>query len=319
MDLDDATPPRTTRARWAVRLVLFALGAGSVGFWAYGKYLAPKSPLGGPCAWPIDCGPAAPRCMREAVDGEGVCSRPCTLGEDCAPGIRCVSVELDERDERGVPLQGGYCVPQTLIDKKKARPGRDAAVATDDPSKGASDGWVPVPHAAGQLEGELTVTLESGESRVVWVKGSLVRLPPGPGARVVVDAATGRSLRVDDAKATFTATSIDATGGDVLVDKTQERDTVAGASCEVWKVTDGSARLDVCILQRGAFADPKGALRPRWQRELGARGALPLRAVRTDPAGKGKVVFAVTSLTERPLDAALFAVPKAYRNIGARR
>lgn len=316
MELDDA-PPRTTRARWAVRFVLLALGLGSVGFWAYGKYLAPKSPLGGPCAWAVNCGPAAPRCMRESASGEageGVCSRPCTLGEDCAPDVRCVSVELDERDERGVPLQGGYCVPQWLIDKKKGRPTKDAAIG-----ESASDGWVPVPRVAGQLEGEVTATLESGESRVVWVKGSLVRLAPAPGPRVVVDAATGRSLHVDDAKATFTATSIDATGGDVLVDKTAERDTVAGAPCEVWRLTDGSARLDVCIVQRGAFADPKGSLRPRWLRELGARGAFPLRAARTDPAGKGKVVFLVTALSERPLDASLFAVPKAYRNVGAKR
>ena len=156
-----------------MRFVLLALGLGSVGFWAYGKYLAPKSPLGGPCAWAVNCGPEAPRCMRESAGGEageGVCSRPCSPGEDCAPGIRCVSVELDERDERGVPLQGGYCVPQSLIDKKKGRPARDAG------DEASQDGWVPVPRVAGQLEGEVTATLESGESRVVWVKGSLVRL-----------------------------------------------------------------------------------------------------------------------------------------------
>lgn len=308
MDLE-APAKKTTRARWAVRVVLLTLGTASVAFWAYGKYLAPKSPLGGPCTWEMHCSKEAPRCMKEAALGEGVCSRPCELGHDCQEGILCISVELDERDETGKPVSGGYCVPQALVDKKKNKPSHEGGLV-------AEDGWLPIPRIPGQLEGELVVKRELAEPHAVWIKGSLTRLPGSEKTRVVIDAAHGRMFFVDDEKKTFQAQSLEAASSDVSVEKTSEKDTVAGVPCDIFRLREGHSTLDACVAQRGAFADPRAPVHfPPWQQVLATRGAVPLRVVRKDAKGKETTPFTVVSVDEKPMDASLFAIPKTYRNV----
>ncbi|WP_394824793.1 hypothetical protein [Pendulispora albinea] len=105
-----------------VRMILaIVIGIAVLATGIYTKFLRPKSPLGGPCRWAMDCQPEAPACMRESLEGGGVCSRTCDPGVDCAEGIHCISIELDQRDERGLPLKGGYCFPQSYIDIRKAQ------------------------------------------------------------------------------------------------------------------------------------------------------------------------------------------------------
>ncbi|WP_394835567.1 hypothetical protein LVJ94_01390 [Pendulispora rubella] len=108
--------------------MILAILAGAVvlGTGIYVKFVRPKSPLGGPCRWGMDCSADAPACMRESMEGGGVCSHPCDPGVDCAAGIKCISIELDERDDRGLPKKAGYCFPQEFIDAKKAQHRRDA-------------------------------------------------------------------------------------------------------------------------------------------------------------------------------------------------
>jgi hypothetical protein len=315
MDLE-TPPPKTTRTRWIVRGILLVLGTASVGFWAYGKYLAPKSPLGGPCTWEMHCSKEAPRCMKESATGEGVCSRACEVGQDCAEGIRCISVELDERDETGKPLSGGYCVPQALVDKKRNKPEKDGGAATT----ATEDGWLPIPRVPGQFEGELVVKVDQNEPHTVLVKGSLTRLPGETKPRVVVDAAHARLFVVDDEKKTFHGQSIEAQSNDVSVDKTTEKDTVAGIDCVLFRVREPHGVTEACVVSRGSFADPKSraALLP-WQKELASRGAIPLRATRKDSSGKETSRFVVVSLAEKPLDASLFAIPKSYRNVAQKK
>jgi hypothetical protein len=312
MELDTPSP-KTTRARWIVRGVLLVLGTASVGFWAYGKYLAPKSPLGGPCTWEMHCSKEAPRCMKESATGEGVCSRACDVGHDCSEGIRCISVELDERDETGKPLSGGYCVPQALVDKKRNKPEKEGGAPTE-------DGWLPIPRVPGQFEGELVVKVDQNDPHTVLVKGSLTRLPGDAKPRVVVDAAHARLFVVDDDKKTFQGQSIEAPSNDVSVDKTAEKDTVAGVECTIFRVRDARGLTEACVVSRGSFADPKSraALLP-WQKELASRGAIPLRATRKDSSGKETSRFVVVSMAEKPMDASLFGIPKNYRNVAQKK
>jgi hypothetical protein len=320
VDLDPEVARKTGKVRWAVRSVLLALGLGSVGFWAWGKWLAPKSALGGPCSWAVDCDKSAPTCMRESADGPGICSRPCETGVDCAPDVRCISVELDERDEHGMPLKGGYCVPQSFIDERRNKSKKDAGPLVGE-SRPNEYSVLPIPHVPGQFEGELTVSMPPAEPHVVWVKGSLTRLAPTPGekSRTVLDAATGRVFRVDDDKKTYSALALDGAPGEVSIDKTAEKRAIAGVSCDVWRLTEGKVRTDVCILQRGAFADPSSRAFAPWLKELAARGAIPLEAKRVEPDGKESVRLVVTRIDEHPIDAALFAIPKTYRNLAAKK
>lgn len=309
---DDFVERKTTKARWAVRFVLLALGCASVGFWAYGKYVVKKEPLGGECTWDMHCQKDAPRCMREEGGEKGVCSRPCDLGADCAPGILCVSVELEQRDERGMPVMGGYCVPQALVDKKKGKPAHDGGAS--------DDGVVAIPRVAGQLEGEL-VARTGGRDVTLWLKGSLVR-STGDKPRVVVDTGTARAFVVDDEKKTYGAHSVDPMAKDVVFEKKGGHDVVAGMPCETFEVRGATWAVEGCAVYRGGFAEPRPntTLAP-WQRELAARGALPLRAASKDgkDAPKDGLPFVVVSITEKPMAAELFAIPKTYRNLAQKK
>ena len=120
LDGDDDPKKKRPRALGARIILVAALLVATAVAWIYPRYFVTKQGLGGPCTWAMHCKPEAPRCLRESEDSGGVCSRLCEPGQDCADGIRCVKVELDERDDRGVPLQGGYCVPQAMIDARKA-------------------------------------------------------------------------------------------------------------------------------------------------------------------------------------------------------
>lgn len=254
--------------------------------------------------------------MKEAALDEGVCSRPCDLGGDCAPGILCISVELSERDERGNPVSGGYCVPRAVVEKKKNESAHDVGTNAD----ATDDGWLPIPRVAGQFEGELVVKVDLGEPHPVWIKGSLARLPGTEKKRTVVDAAHARMFVIDDDKKTFAAQAIEGSAGDVLVDKSTDKDTVVGIPCDIFRVREGHSVTEACVMQRGAFADPRPHVSfPPWQRELAARGAIPLRALRKDSTGKEIGRFVVVSVGEKPMDAGLFGIPKTYRNLAQKK
>jgi hypothetical protein len=120
----DEERPALTRGK-VVRLIIAAcVMAATTAGWMYVRYFMPKAPLGGPCQWGVQCDKEAPLCLRESLDGEGTCSRSCDAGTDCAPGIKCVDADLNERDDEGKPLRGGYCFPEAFVERQKKRPRR---------------------------------------------------------------------------------------------------------------------------------------------------------------------------------------------------
>lgn len=304
---DDDQPKKTPRATIVRRAIVFALAFACAGGWLYTRYIVKKETLGGVCSYDMHCRAEAPRCLKQSTDGDGVCSRPCDTDGDCAPDITCVKVELDEYDERGTPLRGGYCFPQALLDaRRKKKSGSDAGVAK-------SDSWLDVPEVSGQLEGE--IVLERGGTKASFeVKGTLVRaLLPSKHARAVVDTSTLRSYSIDDDKKTFSASQLAAAPGDVKVTKTERKDVVAERPCDVWELDDGRTVREACVVKGGAFVDPTSRSVAPWEKELAVRGVLPLRVLE---AGKPKLL--ATRVDVRPMDAPLFAIPKAYKNLAIR-
>lgn len=304
---------RKAKIRVAVALVLASVATSA---WVYVRYLVPKSTLGGPCRWAMHCTKEAPACMRPDIDDDGVCSKACDADAgDCAPGIRCVKIELDERDERGMPVQSGYCFPQAFLDAKKSR-GHDAG--------SPGDSWLDVPEVATQLEGEITYAWErggarSGEPKTYLVKGTLVRAWPASGSsRTIVDTTSLRVFSIDDAKRTFAPSVLDAPGAEAKTDKTGRKDTVLGRECDVWTIDDGRTRREACIVSGAAFVDPSARSVPSWLRELSVRGALPLRVIETDKGGKELSRMIATRFDVRAVGAADFAIPRAYKNLAAR-
>ena len=303
---------RKSRRRAAI---VAALGLVSWAGFSYVKYGMKKSGLGGECAYGIQCKPEAPRCLRLLADAPGACTRRCDAdaGTDCAPGIRCVKVGTDEYDDRSVPIEEGYCIPQALLDARK-RALSDGGVV----DAGKLDSWLSVPEIANQLEGEIEITSASGETKRYVVKGTLVRAGAADATakkRTIADASTLRVFHVDDDKQTFSVVAMGGTPGDVRVDKTGKTEKVADRDCDVWNLVEGRATREVCVVPGGAFIDPAAHVAAPWMRELAVRDVFPLRVVETDSKGHETSRMTATHLDVHPVDASLLAIPHAYRNL----
>jgi len=307
-DDDDDAPKKPTRAKIIRTIVAVSIALACGGAFAWVRWGMRKSGLAEPCAYKMNCGPDAPTCLKQTENEDGVCSRPCEVDAgECAPGITCVKVELDEYDDRGTPLEGGYCFPQAVLDarKKKKDAGAPAAKA---------DSLIDVPAVAGQLEGD--VEIKWGDRTVTYqVKGTLVRTVSGK-KRTIADAAAMRVYVVDDEKKTFGAAALEGAGSQdgVKVTKTEAKEDIAGHSCDVWKVEEPKGGHEVCVIQGGAFADPGLRNAPTWMRELAVRTVFPLRV--NDREGKPRMT--VTKLDTHSLDAALFAIPRSYKNLAGK-
>jgi hypothetical protein len=304
---DDDEPKKTPKATIVRRVLVGLLALACAGGWIYTRYLVKKETLGGTCSYDMHCRTEAPRCLKQSTDGDGVCSRSCDTDNDCAADIRCVKVELDEYDERGRPLQGGYCFPQALLDARKKKKDGDGGVAA---KAARSDSWVEVPEAPGQLEGELVVE-RNGAKTTYEVKGTLLRTATKHG-RLIVDTSSLRSYQVDDEKKTFAASQIAASPGEPKITKTDRKDKVADHECEIWLIEEGKVSREACVVKGAAFVDPSARAASAWEKELAVRSVFPLRVNEGD-----KPRFAVSKLEAKPLEASRFAIPKAYKNAAA--
>jgi hypothetical protein len=306
---DDDAPKKTPRATIIRRAIVVVLALACAFGWLYTRYLVKKGTLGEACSYDMHCRTEAPRCLKPSADEEGVCSRSCETDGDCADKIRCIKVELDEYDDRGRPLEGGYCFPQALLDarKKRARRGPDAGAD----AATTADSWLDVPEAPSQLEAEITLD-RAGAKTVVEVKGSLLRVRTKHG-RTIVDTATLRVYTVDDEKKTFSASQLASSPTDARVVKTDRKESVAGQACEIWQVEEiGHAPREACVVKGAAFIDPTARSAAPLERELAVRGAFPLRV--TDG---GRVVLSVANVDAHPMAASSFAIPKSYKNLAA--
>jgi len=306
MDNLDDEPKKTSKATIVRRSLVALLALTCAGGWIYTRYLVKKETLGGTCTYDMHCRSEAPRCLKSSVDGDGVCSRPCDTDGDCATDIRCVKVGLDEYDERGRQLEGGYCFPQALLDARKKKKGVGAEPAAK------SDSWVDVPEVPGQLEAE--VILERGSAKTTYeVKGTLLRLAPSSKRRTIVDTSTLRVYSVDDEKKTFAASQINASPGEPKLTRTDRTDKVADRECEIWQIEDGKIAREACVVKGAAFIDPSARAASAWEKELAVRSVFPLRVTEGD-----KPKLLAVKVETRPLDATLFTIPKTYKNLAAR-
>jgi hypothetical protein len=324
---DDEAAKKTPRATIIRRVLVGVLALACAGGWIYTRYLVKKGTLGEACTYDMHCRPEAPRCLKGSVDEDGVCSRSCETDGDCAEGIRCIKVELEDRDDRGRPLEGGYCFPQAVLDARRRKNKKDAGAGVAGASSAKIDSWLDVPEAAGQLEGEVTFDPSGGGGgrQVVEIKGRLVR-SAGKHGRTIVDTSTLRVYTVDDEKKTFSASQLAASPNEIRIVKTDRTDKVADHDCEIWQTEERAAdprnpgsgsgpvkaTREACVVKGAAFVDSSGRTASALEKELAMRGVLPLRITEGD-----KTKALVVKLDLHPLDAGGFAIPKSFRNLAA--
>lgn len=317
MELDEDDQPKKLptgkKIRIAIAVTLALLAGASL---LYTRYGVTKQGLAGPCKYAYHCGPDAPRCMRAPEDEQGICTRQCDPPSDCATNIQCIDVELEEHDERGMPLHGGICIPSSMLDGKKKRRAVDGGAK--------DDAWLAAPDVAGQLEGEVTLRTDSGsqqgQPRQYVLKGSLLKAAGNSAGkrRNIVDTSGLRSFSVDDDMKTFSATVLAAPPSDTKVDKTGKKLTFMGKECEIWRIDDGKSVRDACIIQGASFLDPQTRSVPAWQRELCVRGAFPLDVSERDRKGNELSHVTVTQLDLHPVAASEVSIPKSYQNLARR-
>jgi hypothetical protein len=305
---DDDEPKKTPRATIIRRVLVALLALACAGGWIYTRYIVKKGTLGESCAYDMHCRTEAPRCLKSTLEEDGVCSRSCDTDNDCAPNIKCVKVELEDRDERGRPLEGGYCFPQSILDARKKKKPTEAGAP-----KAQTDSWLDVPEAPGQLEGEISLD-RGGQKATYKVKGSLL-LSQASGAkrRTVVDTSSLRVYAIDDDKKTFAASQIGfSQTAEARVTKTDRKDKVADLDCEIWQLEEGKTTREACIVKGGGFIDPAARSATASEKELTVRAAFPLRITEGD-----KTKLVATRVEVHPLEASLFAIPKSYKNLAA--
>jgi hypothetical protein len=185
--------------------------------------------------------------------------------------------------------------------------------------------------SGGPFEGEITMnTTNAGkppQTIVYMVKGTKIRFNtpattgPGDGGYVIFDGPAKKMTSVSDAQKTAFVMDMNQIGGSLeapgpgmnkaTIDKTSKTDTVAGYSCEIWKVKEDNGDAgELCIAKGIAFPMTTRAM-GGWMGQLGE--SFPLRVVISDPSDKEKTRMEVTKIDKKSLDASQFEVPAGYK------
>lgn len=310
MSDDDDEPKKPSKATLIRRGLVLALALACAGGWIYTRWLVKKETLGGPCSYDIGCRSEAPRCMKQDVDGVGVCTRSCDNDSDCADGIKCIKVQLDDYDDHGKPLEGGYCFPQALLDARRKKKNDGGVTASTDDAGAPTGSWVKIPTNPDQIEGVITYSngSDAGPGSSFEVKGSVFRVMNAR-QRVVVDASTFHEYAVNDDKKEFSATVLGTSTNLVRITKTDKKDTIADHECQIWQLDEGRSSREACVIIGGALVGLSGHGVQGWEKELAVRSAIPLRII-----DEGKIRLLVTKIDLHPIDDKELLVPKSYHN-----
>ncbi len=222
------------------------------------------------------------------------------------------------------------CSKLTGSKDEAAKDGGSASTASSTSTTGATGAGSIVDKAlsflgAGPFEGAITMNMTNAagksESMTYEVKGDKMRFdrPAGPEpGYVIIDGSKATS--VDDAKKIaivmdMSSAPMPATAAPVkkpTIEKTGKTETVAGYSCEDWKVTeDNGSKTDACVAKGIAF--PSMGRAKDWTAELLAEKYFPLKAVTSDSTGKEKSRMEVTKIEKKSLDDSRFQVPAGYK------
>ncbi len=104
---------------------------------------------------------------------------------------------------------------------------------------------------------------------------------------------------------------------DIDVTKTGRMETIAGHRCEHWIISSSTGKVDACMAKgigtfmQGRTPMSRGRSEPAWQREAREQGAFPL----TVADDSGKVLFQVTQIERKSLDASLFQPPSDFQKM----
>lgn len=113
----------------------------------------------------------------------------------------------------------------------------------------------------------------------------------------------------------------DSTEGidDADLNNTGETKTIAGRTCEVWKMESKDGTFETCMTKgMGTFMMPQNQMQnqkaPAWVQKFSEEGAMPLEIVEIKN-GNRIVQMKATKIEEKSLSDDLFEVPEGYRDM----
>ncbi len=196
---------------------------------------------------------------------------------------------------------------------------------------------LPLPLHAGEFEGVLHMTTSHGEtgmkSAMDWyLKGDKGRMEmsraEGRTSVMLFDATTRTMQMAMPGQKSYMEFNLAGERGERLaeafenqtVERTGKAETIAGYSCEIWRITDKEPhrlKSQVCVAKgfgKAAtfWADPKDARRssqPGWMKQIAEEGGFAIRSIQYDEAGQESMRMEVTSIDKKRLEAGLFAFP----------
>jgi hypothetical protein len=181
----------------------------------------------------------------------------------------------------------------------------------------------------GPFEGAITMTMtdagKPAETIVYEVKGDKMRFdrPTGPDPGYVI--MEGKKLTsVDEKKKIAIVMDMSSMPGGPggpaaaamaskkpTIDKTGKTETIAGYSCEIWKITEQNGeKSDACMAKGIAFPSMG---KETWMSELVDQKLFPLRVVVNDATGKEKSRMEVTKIDKKSIEDGQFQVPAGYK------
>lgn len=195
------------------------------------------------------------------------------------------------------------------------------------------------PHAGEKLavldkpfEGEIQLDVTEGATKVraltYDIKGTDLRYSESAAAskaepRAIANLEKQKAYAVFDDKKSYVELDEAAQGrpaAGVEVHKTGKMETVAGHSCEDWRLKSEGRDVEACVARDVPYFDltspaTKAKAEPPWAAELEKDRAFPLRVVEKDASGKVAVTAEAKRVEEKTLDESLFRVPPDYRRI----
>lgn len=193
---------------------------------------------------------------------------------------------------------------------------------------------------AGEFEGVIHMTMKHADNlpgKMEWmIKGDKARIErprdDGQSQGMIIDAKTKTMLMLFPGRKTYTEINLGGERAENLsklteqyeVERTGKKDSVAGYSCEIWRIKDKDDRhlkSEVCVgkgFGRAAsfWAEPRKA-QPSWMTELLNEGGFGLRSIHYDREGKESSRMEVTSIEKKAMDGSLFSAPADYKKLDA--
>lgn len=188
---------------------------------------------------------------------------------------------------------------------------------------------------AGDFEGILHMSTAHGMEpprKMDWsIKGGKARIDrareDGRSHGMIIDTTSKKMLMLFDDKHAYMENDLGGERGERLdkmmekyeVERTGQINTVAGYSCEIWRIKEKDVqqqRSEACIAKgfghvASFWVEPRKA-QPPWITQLVNDGGMALRSIHYDKTGAEVSRMEVTSVEKKSLDGGLFTIPAGY-------